>query len=171
MSGLTLPRVSWPVAALLLLLQACSSKDSELTQFIETTKSEPGGRVEPIPELKPYDSKVYDGNVRRSPFMPGGGPNSATTQVRPVTNRNREFLEAYPLDTLRMVGTIKMKTSTYGMLQITDGRIHRVVVGNYLGQNDGKITKIDPNRIYVTEVVPDGLGGYMERAAEIPLTE
>lgn len=155
----------------LLALAACSSRDSELDQFIEATKSEPGGRVEPIPELKPYDTTVYNGTGRRSPFLPGGSGAGSNPQVRPTTNRNREFLEQFSLDTLKMVGTIKLGGVTYGLLRVADGRVHRVRPGNYVGQADGKISRIEPNRIYVTEVVPDGLGGYMERPAEIALSE
>lgn len=162
-------RVLLPLA--LLALAACSSRDSELDQFIEATKSEPGGRVEPIPELKPYDTTVYNGTGKRSPFLPGGSGAGSNPQVRPVTNRNREFLEQFSLDTLKMVGTIKLNGVTYGLLRVADGRVHRVKPGNYIGQNDGKISRIESNRVYVTEVVPDGLGGYMERPAEIALSE
>ena len=64
-----------------------------------------------------------------------------------------------------------MGQTTYGLLQVTDGRVHRVTTGNYVGQNDGKIVQITPSKINVAEVIPDGLGGYMERAAAISLSE
>ena len=153
------------------LLFGCSSKDSALTEFIEATKTEPGGRVEPLPEVKPYDSFVYAGNVKRSPFVPGGSGAGSNPGVRPTTNRNREFLEQFSLDTLKMVGTMKLGGTNFGLVRVSDGRVHRVTVGNYIGQNDGKITDIAANKISVTEVVPDGLGGYMERAAAIGLSE
>lgn len=153
------------------LLYGCSSKDGELTEFIEATKSEPGGRVEPLPEVRPYDSFVYAGTAKRSPFVPGGSGVGSNPGVRPTTNRNREFLEQFSLDTLKMVGTLKLGGTNYGLVKVSDGRVHRVAVGNYIGQNDGKITDIAGNKISVTEVVPDGLGGYMERAAAIGLSE
>jgi type IV pilus assembly protein PilP len=157
--------------ALALALGACSSKDSELEQFIAQTKVEPGGRVEPIPELKPYDTIAYNGTNRRSPFLPGGSGNSSSSNVRPTSNRNREFLEQFPLDTLKFVGTIHIGQTTYGLLKVTDGRVHRVTSGNYVGQNDGRILAITPSKISVSEVIPDGLGGYMERPAAISLSE
>jgi type IV pilus assembly protein PilP len=154
----------------MLALGACSSKDAELQRFIETTKAGPGGRVEGIPELKPYDTIAYNGTGRRSPFMPGGSGASSTV-VRQASTRNREFLEQFPLDTLKFVGTIRMGQTTYGLLKVSDGRVHRVATGNYIGQNDGRITQIAANKISVSEVIPDGLGGYMARAAAISLSE
>jgi type IV pilus assembly protein PilP len=154
-----------------LALAACSSKDAELEQFIAATKVEPGGRVEPIPELKPYDTIAYVGAARRSPFVPGGSGASSSSNVRPTTTRNREFLEQFSLDTLKFVGTIRIGQTTYGLLQVADGRVHRVSIGSYVGQNDGKIVQITQSKISVSEVIPDGLGGYMERAAAISLSE
>jgi type IV pilus assembly protein PilP len=166
---------SWRTAAVALacaaLLVACSGRDSELDRFIEATKVEPGGRVEPLPEVKPYDSYVYSSTVRRSPFVPGGSGASSNAGVRPISSRNREFLEQFSLDTLRMVGTLNLGGNRYGLVQVRDGRVHRVLVSNYLGQNDGKIIEITATKISVTEVVPDGLGGYIERPAALALNE
>src|SRR3954470_3221899 len=93
-------------------LAGCSSKDDELDQFISDTKKEPGGRVEPLPELKPYESYAYESAAMRSPFMPGGTAGSAAGP-RPDSRRNREFLEQFSLDTLRMVGTLRLQDRTY----------------------------------------------------------
>ena len=150
-------------------LAGCSSKDDELDQFIAETKKEPGGRVEPLPELKPYESYAYESASVRSPFMPGGSGASSAGGLRPDSRRNREFLEQFSLDTLRMVGTLKMSDRTYGLIKTKDGLVHRVLPGNYLGQYDGRVTEISPSKISVVEVVPDGLGGYMERSAQLAL--
>jgi len=150
-------------------LSGCSSKDDELDQFISDTKKEAGGRVEPLPELKPYESYVYESASMRSPFMPGGSGASSAGGLRPDQRRNREFLEQFSLDTLRMVGTLKMSDRTYGLIKTKDGLVHRVLPGNYLGQYDGRVTEISPSKISVVEVVPDGLGGYMERSAQLAL--
>src|SRR5579862_5066443 len=94
------------LASLSVSLTACSSADDELTRFIEDTRKEPGGRVEPIPEVKPYETFVYAAADMRSPFLPGGsGAGSALGGLRPDSKRNREFLEQFSLDTLKMVGT------------------------------------------------------------------
>ena len=150
------------------VLSGCSSKDDELNQFIADTKKEPGGRVEPLPELKPYETYAYESVNLRSPFMPGGS-GGGSNALRPDQRRNREFLEQFSLDTLRMVGTLRLADRTYGLIKTKDGLVHRVLPGNYLGQADGRVTEISPSKISVVEIVPDGLGGYMERPASLGL--
>lgn len=163
---------SWLLAVALCVavgsLAGCSSKDDELNEFIADTKKEPGGRVEPLPELKPYESYAYESASMRSPFMPGGAGGSASGP-RPDNRRNREFLEQFSLDTLRMVGTLRLQDRTYGLVKTKDGLVHRVSVGAYLGQAEGKVTEITPSKISVVELVPDGVGGYMERPAALAL--
>jgi len=163
-------RLALALALLGAVLQTgCSGRDSELDRFLESTKKEPGGRVEPLPEVKPYDSYAYSSSALRSPFVPGG--RGAANGPRPETQRNREFLEQFSLDTLKMVGTLNLGGQSYGLVRVADGRVQRVLVGNRLGQNDGRITEILPNRISLIELVPDGLGGYIERPAAMPLNE
>jgi len=155
------------IVALSSALSACSSKDDELEQFIDETKKEPGGHVESLPELKPYESYAYESSSLRSPFIPGGsgGPNP----LRPDSRRNREFLEQFSLDTLRMVGTLRMSDRTYGLIKTKDGLVHRVLPGSYMGQSDGRVTEITPSKISVVEIVADGQGGYIERPASLGL--
>ena len=151
-------------------LAACSGRDADLSRFVEATKKEPGGRVEPLPEVKPYDSYVYSSSAMRSPFVPGGA-RGAASGPRPEVQRNREFLEQFSLDSMKMVGTLKLDNQSFGLVQVADGRVQRVLVGNHLGQNDGRITEIVSNKISLIELVPDGLGGYIERPAALALNE
>ena len=164
----------WRTLALVTLsaggLAACSGRDADLSRFIEATKKEPGGRVEPLPEVKPYDSYVYSSSAMRSPFVPGGS-RGAASGPRPEVQRNREFLEQFSLDSMRMVGTLKLDNQSFGLVQVADGRVQRVLVGNHMGQNDGRITEIVSNKISLIELVPDGLGGYIERPAALGLNE
>jgi len=153
-------------------LTACSSADEELARFIDDTRKEPGGRVEPLPEIKPYETYVYAASDLRSPFLPSSpGAGAGLAGVRPDQKRNREFLEQYSLDTLKMVGTLRLAGQMFGLVETKDGLVHRVSVGNHMGQAEGKITDISPSRISLTEIVPDSLGGYMERAAALGLNE
>ncbi|MCS6947651.1 MAG: pilus assembly protein PilP [Steroidobacteraceae bacterium] len=158
----------------LLALTGCTSRDSDLEQFLETTRKEPGGNVAPLPEVKPYEAFTYTAQSLRSPFMPTS-PNSGSLAggpaVRPDSKRNREILEQYSLDQLRMVGTLSINGRFYGLVKVKDGLVHRVLPGNYMGQSDGKITEITASRITLSEIVPDGLGGYMERQASLALNE
>lgn len=160
-----------PILCMLLLgtvLAGCGGRDADLDRFIEQTKKEPGGRVEPLPEVKPYEAFNYTDQDKRSPFVPGG---SASTSLRPDSHRNRDYLEQFSLDTLKMVGTLNLGGTQYGLVQTKDGRVHRVVVGEHLGTNDGKIVTISPSKIALVEIIPDGLGGYIERPAALALSE
>ena len=155
--------------AIPMLLAGCGGRDADLDHFIETTKKEPGGRVEPLPEVKPYEAFNYADQDKRSPFVPGGSGGSAG--VRPDSHRNREYLEQFSLDTLKMVGTLNLNGNNYGLVQTKDGRVHRVVVGEHMGTNDGKIMTISSSKIALVEIIPDGLGGYIERPAALALSE
>jgi type IV pilus assembly protein PilP len=165
-------RVVAPLLSLLaaVVLAGCSSQDRDLDNFITQTNQEAGGRVEPLPEIKPYQTYIYADAAMRSPFTPTS-PNSGNPNLRPDAHRNREFLEQYSLDTMKMVGSMQMGGQMFGLIQTKDGLVHRVVVGNYIGQNDGKITAISASKIEVREIVPDGLGGYIERPTGIALND
>jgi type IV pilus assembly protein PilP len=169
-STMTSHRMLAILALAALALAGCSSRDTELAQFISQTKQEQPTGVKPLPEVKPYESFVYADQSMRSPFAPGGSGGS-NPGLRPDSRRNREFLETFALDTLKMVGTLNMGGKNYGLVQTRDGLVHRVLPGNYLGQNDGRVLTVTASKINVTEIVPDGLGGYMERPASLTLNE
>jgi type IV pilus assembly protein PilP len=150
----------------------CSGGQSDLQKWIDDTKKKPGGHIKPLPEVKPYETYVYNAAKMRSPFQPQGvGAGNGQASLRPSSRRNREFLEGFSLDTLKMVGTFKVGSSFYGLVQSKDGLVHKVQPGNYLGQNDGKVTEITGGKISVVEIIPDGLGGYIERPASLALSD
>jgi type IV pilus assembly protein PilP len=155
-----------------LSLAGCGGGRSDLEQWVAEVKKRPGGRIEPVREVKPYESFVYDVGQRRSPFQPqGAGSLAGQPNLRPSSRRNREFLEGISLDTMKMVGTLKVGGNFFGLVQSKDGLVHKVQPGNYLGQNDGKITEITASKISLVEIVPDGLGGYIERPASLALSD
>lgn len=159
-----------------IILGGCSSDMDDLDQYINEVKARPGGRIEPLPEITPYEVFTYQADAEglRSPFVPdspqavAGGPINGT---RPDPDRSREFLEQFPLDTLRMVGTLQLGETNYGLVQTSDGLIHRVVPGNYMGQNDGRIVAIRDSEIELVEIISDGIGGYLEREAAVALAD
>jgi len=163
------------VAVLALGLTACGGDMDDLDRYINKVKSEPGGRIEPLPEITPYEVFAYiaDDQGVRSPFVPDTPQTSGSAAggTRPDPDRIREFLEDFPLDTLGMVGTLNIGETLYGLIQTSDGLIHRVVPGNYLGQNDGRITEISESEVTVVEIISDGIGGYIERDAAVGLTD
>lgn len=150
----------------------CARSMSDLDQYIAQVNARPGGPIEPLPQIKTYETVAYERAEARSPFvpdLPAAGRDDGG--VRPDATRKREYLEGFPLDTFRMVGTLYKDGQLYGLVQTSDKLIHRVVVGNYVGQNDGRIISITESAIQLLEIVPDGLGGYTERAATIGLGE
>lgn len=160
------------VLAASLALAGCSSDDEELDAFIASVKAEASGKVEPLPEIKPYKTFSYSAAGLRSPFEPNGPINAVNgSNVRPDSRRNREFLEQFSLDTLRMVGTLDLGSKRYGLVRTKDGLVHRVLPGNYMGQSDGRILEVGASKITLVEIVPDGVGGYMERPAALALSE
>ncbi len=167
----------WLILAIASLgIVACAGDNDDLDEYINTIKAKPGGRIEPLPEIQPYEvfSYVADAEGIRSPFVPDS-PQVATRGtgqgVGPDPNRSREFLEGFSLDTLSMVGTLYIGDTMFGLVQTNDGLIHRVVPGNYLGQNDGRITNITDSEIEIVEIISDGIGGYIERDAAISLSD
>ena len=159
-------------AVALLALGGCSNDLDELQQKVAEIKSRPGERIEPLPEIKPYEAFKYSAANMRSPFVPSAPSRSdVATTVRPDVKRAREFLEQFPLDTMRMVGTLQLQGRNYGLVQGKDGLVHRVLPGSFMGQNDGRVVGITGTKISIIEIVPDGLGGYIERPAALALTE
>ncbi len=162
------------VALSAFLLSACAGDMDDLDEYVNKIKARPGGRIEPLPEITPYEVFTYvaDAQGMRSPFVPdtpqasgaGGG-------ARPDLDRSREYLESFPLDSLGMVGTLYIGETMYGLVQTSDGLIHRVVPGNYIGQNDGRITEISESAIDLIEIISDGIGGYIERDAAVGLSD
>jgi type IV pilus assembly protein PilP len=160
------------LGAALSLLAACSNDMDDLRTEVKSIKDAPGSGIEPLPEVKPYETFTYAAANQRSPFEPGlSAAASSPNAVRPDANRPREFLEQFSLDTMRMVGTVKLKGSLYGLVQTRDGLVHRVLPGNHVGQADGRITTIDEGKISLIEIVPDGMGGFIERPAALALSE
>lgn len=159
-------------ALALVLLSGCSTDMEELQAKVAEIKSRPGERIEPLPEIKAYESFAYNASSMRSPFVPSTpARNDVASSVRPDSKRSREFLEQFPLDTMTMVGTLQLQGKNFGLVQGKDGLVHRVLPGNFMGQNDGRVVSITPTRISIIEIVPDGLGGYIERPAALALNE
>jgi type IV pilus assembly protein PilP len=159
-----------------LLLSACMGDNDDLDKYINDTKARPGGRIDPLPEITPYEVFTYVADVEgvRSPFTPDTPQASAKSSVGGVTvdpDRVPEFLEQFPLDTLRMVGTLYIGETMYGLIQTSDGLIHRVVPGNHMGQNYGRITDITESEVELVEIISDGIGGYIERDAAVSLAD
>jgi len=172
-------RISLSLMALL-GLNACDQGLGDLQIFVDQTKAKPPGRVEPIPPFVPYQNFEYTTQNLRDPFKlvdfrrpePEDESIIATASgLRPDIDRVREPLEDFPLDTLRFKGTVTKNDTKWGLIFAPDNTVHRVLESNYLGQNHGRIIALSDVEIQLTEIVPDGLGNYIERSAAIALIE
>lgn len=169
-------RILFALIASTFVLGACGSDMDDLDRYINDVKARPGGRIDALPEITPYEVFTYiaDAEGYRSPFVPDSPQAISGMQVggtRPDPERSREFLEQFPLDTLRMVGTMQLGETNFGLVQTADGLIHRVVPGNYMGQNDGRIVTVNDSEIELVEIISDGIGGYLERDAAVGLAD
>ena len=160
-------------------LTACApDPTSDLIEYTERVKSQQKANIEPLPEFEPFESFEYAANDLRDPFTapvfshtPAAVAKAGGTGIKPDFDRPPEPLEEYPLDSLRMVGTLEQHEEAWALVLDTDDTIHRVQAGNYIGQNHGKITRISEFEVELTEIIPDGLGGWMERTASIAISE
>jgi type IV pilus assembly protein PilP len=166
--------------AIVLSLGACDQGIGDLKSFVKKAKNQPPGRIEPIPEFQPYRNFEYSSHNLRDPFKlidfrrPNENPDEiadSRTGLRPDTDRIRETLENFPLDTLRLKGTVTKDGIKWGLIFAPDNTIHRVLEGHYIGQNHGRIISVDDDIIELTEIVPDGLGNYIERSSAVALIE
>jgi len=154
-----------------LFVSGCSKDINDLYEFIETTKASNVGSVKPIPQFKPYESFTYSAEELRDPFIAAidlsEDQGLSKDSLQPESDRPKQYLEVFPLDTLSMVGTLAQENDAWGLIKDPKNVVHRVKLGNYMGQNEGRIVKITEVKIYLVEIVPDGVGGYIEREASI----
>lgn len=158
-------------------LTACGSEDmADLKAFVAEVKGRHKTAVEPLPEVKTVEPFVFAGEELRDPFVPDETvqePEEVKEEsgIRPDTSRPKEELESYELDTLRMVGTVNQQGVLWGLVRSSDGAIHRVTAGNYIGKNYGKIINIKDNQIELVEIVSENPGAWHERKAGLDLAE
>ena len=165
---------------MLICISACTQGISDLEAWANEVKSRPQKGIEPLPEVIPYKIFTYEHKDRRDPFdnsifrpKPGQrvGADQSQSQISPDVNRVPEYLESFPLDTLRMVGTMTQGNQNWALIKTPDNTIQRVLTGNYLGQNNGKIIVVNDDEVELTEIVPDQFGGWRERSASIALSQ
>jgi len=164
------------------LLVGCSGGDNaDLQAYINEVKASSKGRIKPLPEFVPVENFVYSVNDFGDPFMSwetkavlaakDRKQSDSNGGIQPDLGRRRESLEAFPLDTLRMVGTMTKAGKSSALVSSPDGLVSRIVVGNYLGQNYGQVTAVSQDKIELIEVVPDGLGAWIQRPASLAVAE
>ena len=159
------------LALLALSLASCTRGKADLEQKVADLKARKGPPIEPIPILKTFDTFEYTAQNLRDPFSPSMTDEAGNDSngPKPPSEHVKEALENFPLDSLDMVGTLGLTKHITGLIKDPDGVIHRVKIDNFVGQNYGRITGIFEDRIELVELVPNGVGGWIERPATIAL--
>lgn len=161
------------IAALLAMLgglAACSGQ-GDLHEWVAQVKARKGAPLPALPVVKTFETYIYQDQDKRDPFEPAPPQANSLNAAgpHPDQNRPREPLEAFPLDSLKMVGTIGAKNKIEALIQDPQRVIHQVHVGDYMGQNYGHVTRVTPSEVDLVELVPNGSGGWMERDAAVAL--
>ena len=147
------------IALSCLALVSCSSEQhSDLRQFVKDSDNMPRGRIPPLPEVKPYEPFEYAAYDLTDPFVSrkiaptklgsGKGP-------QPPANHRKGPLEAFPLENLKMVGTLQQKRDMFALIKTPDNNLYRVKPGDFMGQNFGRIIDITESAIKLKELVQD----------------
>lgn len=130
------------------------------------------GRLDPLPQVKPYDAFAYNAFDLPDPFKPRKiEPTKGTSKLAPDLARRKEPLESYPLESLSMVGTLERNKAVFALVRTPDKDVYQVRAGNYLGQNFGVVTAIGDSEVKLKELVQDSAGDWSERSSTLMLQQ
>lgn len=156
------------------LLVGCTNRDlTDLEAYVADVRARPPSGISPPPQPAEVETYFYVTDDRRNPFIPDTNPEegvgmAADSGIRPDFNRRKEKLEACPLDSLRMVGTLERDGRTWALVKAGDGTIYRVTTGNHMGRNYGRIVEIAEDRIKLVELIRS-VSGYQEHETAVSL--
>lgn len=162
----------------MLALGGCGggSEFPDIDQYMADVKAVPQGVIEPIPTFQPYRPFTYAAAGMRAPFdIPVKIKDIASlaplATVKPDPDRSKEFLENFNIEALVMVGTLSRGGQLWGLVDDSQGGVHRVTVGNYMGRNNGKIVELTESYISLKEIVPNGADSWVERPRTLKLKD
>jgi len=167
----------WRVASLatiiLIGVSGCGGDpNQELRQWMDEQAKTMKGKVDPLPVVKPYIPFAYNAFDLPDPFKPRKiEPVRGSSKLAPDLNRRKEPLESYPIESLKMVGTLQQDKTMYALVRTNDRNVYQVRVGNYMGQNFGIITGIGEGEIKLRELVQDSSGDWAERQSRLLLDD
>jgi len=150
-------------------LAGCAQDMHDLKQEVAKLEKRPGGKIEPIPEMKPLPKYAYSvPEETRTPFMaPKDDQVDEGNGLTPDVDRPKEPLEQFPLDALAMRGIIDRQDTTYALIRDGNGVIHEVVLGDHMGRNYGEVIGIGETSVTLEEIVPDGQGGWKKQTTVV----
>ena len=165
------------IAAALALAACAGEQHRDLKAELHQMTKDLRGRVDPLPQVKPYEPVPYTAEGLIDPFRPeridvaaAGAQRASLSKLAPDPNRPKEPLEAFPLESIQMMGTITRARETFALVK-AGPNLYRVRKGNYMGQNFGVVTGIDEASINLKELVQDGAGEWVERTSALQLVE
>lgn len=144
---------------------------SNLESWVAEVNNRPPPPLDPLPVMQQFETFEYSAQGLRDPFSRAFRDQSTGSGPRPDSNRPKQKLEEFPLDSLKMVGTLGSGRAMMALVTAPDKVTYRVRPGVYMGQNDGRVTAVATGRIDLVELVSDGAGGWLERPASIVLED
>lgn len=160
----------------IMLTSGCQPEKEDLPAYVAKVKAQAQPDIPPIPVMMPYEKFEYAASELRDPFIPTvidvplEAPNtSASNGIQPDTNRRKEALEFFELQDLQFVGTLEQDT-IWALIRAPDSVIHKVRIGNYMGNNFGQVLAISDSELKLKEIVPEG-NGYVERETSLSVVE
>jgi type IV pilus assembly protein PilP len=170
-----LPGASTLILVTLLLVSCGGEEFEDLQTFVKESGAEMRGQVDPAPEVKPYEAFPYDNSAALpDPFkarkqeaknFTGSGLN------QPDITRAKQELEEFPLESLKVVASLRKGNVWHAVIRSSTGKLHRVKAGNYIGPNFGQITSVNETEVKIKEMVQDGAGDWLERESSLQLVE
>ena len=161
------------IAPFIVILGACNgNQGDDLDKFMATAANDMGKGVEPLPEVLPYSPLQFNADGTLSDPFKARKASNKSGSLQPNTNRPKEALEAYPLESLKYVGSMSKNKLQYALVKTPDNTIQQVKTGNYIGPNFGLVTQINDSTIEIKEIIQDDLtGDWVERNSSINLQE
>ena len=155
------------------LVVACGGEShQDLRAWMQEQGKGVKGKLDPLPQVKPYEPFAYNAFDLPDPFKPRKiEPMKGASKLAPDLSRRKEPLEAFPLESLQMVGTLQRGKTTYALVRTTEKDVYQIKVGNYMGQNFGVVVDINDGEIRLKELVQDGAGDWTERSSTIQLAD
>lgn len=164
-------RTATILAGCLLVAGCAGGEPEDIQAWMNEQLKGMRGAVRPLPEMKPFPVVEYGGVAADDPFRAGRMElEKRASTMRPDMDRRREPLEAYPLESLRMVGVLTQGKTTQALV-LADKSLYQVRVGNYMGPNFGVVTRISESELTLKELVEDVHGDWVERTSTLLLQE
>jgi type IV pilus assembly protein PilP len=143
----------------------------DLQTFVAETGKDMQGKIKPLPEVKVYEPFTYNAFDLPDPFKPRKLSTGGGSGMQPDLNRPKEPLEAYSLETLKMVGVLSQHGTIEAVIKTPDNTIYHVKKGNHMGQNFGLVTQIGNTEVTLREIVQDSAGDWSERTSTLILQD